>query len=181
MDMRGSPVVDAVAPWIRTGFDRPVDVVAVAIRQGAPAAAKIRIDRRNVVVVAMTVAAACVGLPHFDQRIRHAASELVEHMPVDDDPFADRQAALRIVEDQVVVELAELVRLEHRRGNLRQRILQGDECVARRAEHARLVRRCECGRMLRAIARVELAARVSFVCHARQAFSLRVFSAPTGA
>ena len=48
VDVRGPPVVDAVAPRIGPGLDRPVDVVAVAVGEHAAAAAEVRIDRRDV-------------------------------------------------------------------------------------------------------------------------------------
>src|SRR4029079_695100 len=48
VNVRGSPVVDAVAPRVRAGLDRAVHVVTVAVRQHAAAAAEVRVDRRDV-------------------------------------------------------------------------------------------------------------------------------------
>src|SRR5690349_8338648 len=97
MDMRWTPVVDAVAPRIGTGLYRPVDVMAVAIGQRASAAAEVGVDWCDVVIVAMPIAATRVRLPHFDERIGNAAAKFVEHVAVDDDALTYRQAALRII------------------------------------------------------------------------------------
>ena len=47
------------------------------------------------------VAAAGIGLPDFDQRIRHRPPVLVEHAAVHDDALAERLA--RVLLGQVVV------------------------------------------------------------------------------
>ena len=84
-------------------------VVAVLVGDRAAAAAEIGVDRREVGVVLVAVAAAGIGLPELDQRVRHAAAVLVQHPAVHDDALADRLAGLGVVQDQVVVERAELV------------------------------------------------------------------------
>ena len=40
----------------------------------------------------MDVAAAGIGLPQFDQRVRHAAAVFIEHVAVHDDALAERLA-----------------------------------------------------------------------------------------
>jgi hypothetical protein len=40
----------------------------------------------------MDIAAAGIGLPDLDQRVRHAAAVFVEHMAVHDDALAERLA-----------------------------------------------------------------------------------------
>ncbi len=42
----------------------------------------------------MDVTAAGIGLPDLDQRVRHAAAVLVEHMAMHDDAFAERLARM---------------------------------------------------------------------------------------
>ena len=51
-------------------------------------------------------------------------------MAVDDDALADRQAVLGVVQDQVVVQRAELVVAEHRPGDFGERVLQRDQRLA---------------------------------------------------
>ena len=71
VDVRGTPVVDAVAPRVGAGLDGAEEVVAVRVGQRAAAAAEIRIDRRDVPVLLVPVAAAGVRLPDLDQRVAH--------------------------------------------------------------------------------------------------------------
>ncbi len=120
-------------------------VVAGVVGQRAAAAAEIRIDRRQIGVLLVPVAAAGIGLPELDQRVRHAAAGLVEHAAVDDDALADGIAVLGVIADQVVVERPEIVVAEHRSGDLRDRILQRQQRLARRAQHRGFV----AGRMRR--------------------------------
>ena len=40
----------------------------------------------------MDIAAAGIGLPQLDQRVRHAAAVFIEHMAVHDDALAERLA-----------------------------------------------------------------------------------------
>ena len=56
---------------------------------------------------------------------------------MDDYPFANRQAVFGVVEDQVVIERAEIVAAEHRSGDFRKGILQ--EMSALRGERSTLV------------------------------------------
>src|SRR6476659_5318646 len=95
VNVRGAPVVDAVAPWIGAGLDRTVHVMAVAVGQYAAAAAEVGIDRRDVRVVPVPVAAAGIRLPHLDQRVLHRPAEFVPYVAVDDDALADRKATVR--------------------------------------------------------------------------------------
>ena len=139
VDVRGAPVVDAVAPGIRAGLDRAVGVVAVLVGQHAAAAAEVRVERADVLVLLVAIAPARVGLPHLDQRILHRPAELVAHMAVHDDALAHRQPVLGGVEDQVVVLRAELLGTEHRRRHFGQRLLQRNQRVARAAQDAGLV------------------------------------------
>ncbi len=104
MDVRRAPGVAAVAPRICAGFDRPELVVAVRVREHPPATAEVRIDGSEIGVLLVAVPATGVGLPHLDECALDRIAELVLDEAVDDDALTDRQAVLREVQDQVVVE-----------------------------------------------------------------------------
>ena len=81
-----------IAPGVGAGLDGDEAVLTFRVRLRAAGAGEIRIERRGMLIDDMDVAAAGIGLPEFDQRIRHAAAVFVEHVAVHDDAFADRLA-----------------------------------------------------------------------------------------
>src|SRR5258706_5553745 len=92
MDMGRPPGVVMIAPRIGAGFYRDELVVAFAIRLHAARARKIRVERRGVLIDDMDIAAAGIGLPDLEQRIRHAAAVFIQHMAMHDDALAERLA-----------------------------------------------------------------------------------------
>src|ERR671927_415028 len=88
VDVGGPPAVDVVAEGVRAGLDGAKRVRAGLIRERAPAAAEVWVDRGEVGVVAMPVASAGVGLPELKQRVGNAAAVFVQHTTVDDDALA---------------------------------------------------------------------------------------------
>ena len=94
VDVRRPPGIVVIAPRIGAGLDGDEFVIAVLVGHGAAGAGEIRIERRRVLIDDMDVAAGGIGLPDFDQRIRHRARVLVEHMAVHDDALAERLAVL---------------------------------------------------------------------------------------
>src|SRR5450755_461159 len=139
MNVSRSPAVDTVPERIRARLDRSEEIVTAFVGQHSAAAAEIGIDRRNIGVVAMTVASAGIGLPHFDESVGYGVAVAIENVAVDDRLFADRFAILGIVEDEVIIERTEFVRRKDRTRYLRQRVLQRPKRDARRAQHAGLV------------------------------------------
>ena len=156
VDVRRAPVVDPVPPGVGAGLHGAEVVVAVLVGQRPAAAAEVRVDRREVGVLLVAVAAAGVGLPELDQGVRHRPPALVEDAAVHDDPLADRLAAVRVVADEVVVERAEVGMAERRPGDLAQRVLQRQQRVARRAGDAGLVGGRQGRRVQRPVALEEL-------------------------
>src|ERR1700738_3253573 len=118
MDVSRSPAVDAIPKRVCAGLDRPEEVVALLIGQHPAAAAEIRVDRSDIGVVAVAVASAGIGLPYFDERVGYRLAIAVEHVAVDDRPFADRLALLGIIEDEIVIGGTEFGRREYRAGYL---------------------------------------------------------------
>ncbi len=139
MDVRRPPAIDVVAPRIGPRLHRAEIVVARLIGQRAAAAAEIGIDRREIGVLLVPVATAGIGLPELHQRVRHAAPGLVQHAAMHHDPFADGIAVLGVVADQVVVERPDVVMTEHRTGDFRDRAVQRQQRIPRRAQHRRFV------------------------------------------
>src|ERR1700730_16769159 len=92
MDMGRAPGVVMVAPGIRAGFHCNETVVALAIGLRPAGAGEIRIERRGMLVADVDIAAAGIGLPDFEQGIRHAAAVFIQHMTVYDDALAERLA-----------------------------------------------------------------------------------------
>src|SRR4051812_23623522 len=107
--MGRAPAVDAIAEGVGARLDGAEEIIAVVVGHGAAAAAEIGIDRCDIGVVAMTVTAAGIGLPDLDQRVANGAAVAVEDMAVDDGLFTDRLAVLGVVQEQVVIECAQLV------------------------------------------------------------------------
>src|SRR3712207_2350389 len=136
MDVCWPPAVNEVSERVSARLDRPEGVVAFSISQCAPAATKIWVDRRQVAVVDMTVAAPSIGLPEFDQRVRHASPTLIQNMPMHNGSFTNGLAILGVVQDQVIIEGADVIRAEDGTGHLREGVLQGPEWNARRPQHA---------------------------------------------
>src|SRR5882757_8151592 len=110
----------------------------------------------------MTVAAAGIGLPYFDEGIGYRLAVAIEHVAMDDCLFANRFTLFGIVEDEVIIEPTELVRRKYRTGHLRQRVLQGPKRDARRAQHARLVN----GRIRRGMKIAIMLVKLGFGSHA---------------
>ena len=139
VDVGRPPAVDAVAEGIGARLDGAEEIIAVVVGQHPAATAEIGIDRRNVGVVAMPIAAAGVGLPDLDQRISYGTAVAIENMAMNDGLLADRLAVLGVVQDKVVIERAELIAGECRTGDFRQRVLQRPERNSRRSQDACLV------------------------------------------
>ncbi|MNC42605.1 hypothetical protein D3C75_914240 [compost metagenome] len=137
--MRRAPVVRAVAPWVRARLDGAEAVVAITVGQATADATEVRVQRRQVAVVLVTVTAAGVGLPHFHQGIRHRLAVLVDDTAGDDDALADRQAAVVEVQQQVMVMGAEAQVGKVRAGGFADRLRDADQCLAWRAGNGRLV------------------------------------------
>ncbi len=78
----------------------------------------------------MHVAAAGIGLPEFDQRIRHAAAVFVEHMAMHDDALTERLALA--LNGQVMIVLAHRLVAVDRPGQFRQRVPHRDQRLRRR-------------------------------------------------
>src|SRR5690606_17186236 len=129
-------------PGIGPRLDGAKGIASVLVGDRASATAEIRIERRQIAVLLVPVAAAGIGLPELDQRSRYAEAALVHKPAVDDDALAERCFARpgEIV-DQVVVQLAEQALPEYRPGYLRQRVVEGDQGALRRTQDRCLVGR----------------------------------------
>src|SRR6185437_12759579 len=101
MDMRRTPGVVVIAPRIGAGLDGDELVIALGIALRAARAGEVRIERCRMLVDNMDIAAAGIGLPQFDQRIRHAAAVFIEHMPMHDDTLTERLAL--VLDGEIVV------------------------------------------------------------------------------
>ena len=130
--MRRAPVIRPVTPRVRPWLDSAKAVITFTVGQGAAYAAEVWVQRRQVAVVLVTISTACVGLPDFHQGMRNRLAILIAHATCQDDPLAYRQTAIIEIQQQVVVELAELkvgkVRpagLTHRLRDAHQRLTRG--------------------------------------------------------
>src|SRR5258708_975813 len=156
MDVGRPPAVDAIPERVCAGLDGPEEVIAPFIGQHPAAATEIRIDRRDIGVVAVAVASTGVGLPYFDKRVGYRLAIAVEHIAVDDRLLADRLALFGIIEDEIVIERTEFAGREYRTGYFGQRVLQRPKRDARGAQYSRLGNGRVRGRMNVAIALVKL-------------------------
>ena len=126
--MRRAPGVDPVAPRIGAGFDSAEIVIAVFIREGTSATAKIRVYRGQIGVFLVPIATAGIGLPDLNQRVRNGARVFVQNPAMQDDALANRAGSgLGVVLQQVVVDRVDVIMAEHRPGDFADRILQADQ------------------------------------------------------
>jgi hypothetical protein len=99
--------------------------MAVLVGDGAARAGEIRIERRRMLIDDVDITAAGIGLPDFNQHVRHRAAILVEHLAVDDDALAERLACGLLGEIGIAV-LHRVVAV-HRAGQFGQRMRHDDE------------------------------------------------------
>src|SRR5579883_1565567 len=90
MDVGRTPSVVMIEPGIRARLDGDEAIGAVLIGQGAAGATEIRVQRRRMLIVDVSVATRRVGLPDLDEGVGNRASVAVEDAPTDDDALAER-------------------------------------------------------------------------------------------
>ena len=90
-----------------------------------------RIERRLVLIVGMRIAASRVGLPDLDEGIGNRAAIFIEDAPAHDDALANRLATGEV--GQVDIRWTNQVPPETRAGNFRERMLDANKRLARRA------------------------------------------------
>ena len=90
VNMRRTPVADLIAPGVRARLDGAKTVIPVVVGQHPAAAAKIGIDRRQILILLVTIAPSRIGLPYLDQGVAHRRPEGIAHISMHDDPLADR-------------------------------------------------------------------------------------------
>jgi hypothetical protein len=144
--MRRSPGIGVVGPRIRPGADRAKAIPAFGVGYATADAAEIGIERCQIAVHIVAIAPARIGLPDFNQRIRHGGTELIDHAAENLDTLADRQAVggcvLAIIEQQIVVVTAQRHGTEIRARALRYTgRLDTHQCLLRRPQNRGLVAR----------------------------------------
>src|SRR4030081_2044364 len=125
MNMRGTPCIVMIFPWICARLDREEAVTSFGIGDRASAAAEIRVERRVVVIVLVRITPGRIGLPDFDQRIGHGLAVFIEHASCDDYALAERLAGMLM--RQVVVSCLDVFMAEYRTGYFRQGLRQQDQ------------------------------------------------------
>src|SRR5437899_1610940 len=113
MDVRRSPRVAMILPWIGAGLDRDEAITALRIGQAAPGSAEVGVQWCGVLVILVKVAAGRIGLPHLNHCARYRSAIAVEYPTRDNDALADRLA--RGLAGQVVVQLRNRPGVERRR------------------------------------------------------------------
>src|SRR4249919_1194603 len=89
MDVCWTPGVWMVLPGIRTRTNRQEAVHTVFIRQAAPNAEEVRIERPRPLIAFVEVTASSIGLPDLQERVWHRISTVVEHASGYNDALAD--------------------------------------------------------------------------------------------
>src|SRR5947199_8825989 len=90
MDVRRSPGVAMILPWIGAGLDRDEAIAAFGISQAAAGSAEVGVQGGGVLVILVKVAAGGIGLPDLNDRAPHREAITVEHATRDDNAIADR-------------------------------------------------------------------------------------------
>src|SRR5262249_48490817 len=152
MDVRRTPGVLVIPPWIRTRLDRDEAVAAVAVRETPAGAGEVRVERGGMLVDLVLVPPGRVRLPDLDERAGNGPAGLVEHAPVDDDALAERLAV--VLSGQVAVGRRDSLVAEDR----------ALECVERfRQRHERPLRRAPARRAVAGIVDLHLGAEARVV------------------
>ena len=140
--MRRSPVINSVRPRVGTRLNRSEFISAIHVRNGAPAASEIRIQRGQIRVDRVPVSPSGVRLPDFDKYAGNALSVLVHNPAMNDDPFADGALpwACKVC-DKVVVLRAKNFPAERRSGQFARRVPDRNQGPSRRAGNAAFVLR----------------------------------------
>ena len=96
-----------------------------------PTTGEIRIKWGIVLISAVKITSGRIGLPDFDERVRHWAGIFIEHSPTHDDAFAKRFA--RMLPRQVAGFHIDNSRFEDRTRNLRKRVRKSHKsCIGAR-------------------------------------------------
>ena len=120
-----------IAPRIRARLDGHEAIRAAIVGDHSADAGEVRIERRIVLILGVSVAAGGIRLPDFDHGVRNRAAIFVEHAAGHDDSLAESFAAVEV--RQIVVAGRELLALEARSGDFRQRVLEPYRRVSRGA------------------------------------------------
>ena len=139
MNMRRPPGVGMIEPRISAGLDRQVSVLAFFVGHAAPRAGKVGIERRVVLIDGMMIAPGGVGLPDFDQRIRHRLFVFIQDPADDDDALAHRFFSGVGIAREIVLARLQLDIAEQRPGDLRQSLLDRHEPFQRTAFDRRAI------------------------------------------
>src|SRR5438094_691173 len=89
MDVRRSPGVAMILPWIGAGLDRDEAIEAFGISQAAAGSAEVGVQGGGVLVILVKVAAGGIGLPDLNDRAPHRAAITVKHATRHDNAIAD--------------------------------------------------------------------------------------------
>ena len=154
--MRRTPIIHLIAEGIRPGLYRAKDISPIAIRQAAPTAAEIRINRTDIAVIAVAIFSRSIRLPKLHQHAAQGTRIAVQHAAMDDDALTNREALLGVIQDQIIVAWAKLLGAKDRARQIGHAGLQGKRRARGAAEHAGLVDRRNRQRMLRQIALDEI-------------------------
>src|ERR1700722_7342824 len=90
MNVCRPPRVRMISPRICARLDCDEAVIPIVVREGAPGAGKIGIERRRMIVMPMEIPASCVGLPDFDESVPQGAATVVRYLAGDHDALAAR-------------------------------------------------------------------------------------------
>src|SRR3989441_7415289 len=131
MDMLWPPRVVVIAPRIRAWLHRHETIHAALVGHDAPDAAEMRINRRIMLIDVMRVAAGGIRLPDLNERPTDRSGVFVKHPSGDDDPLAQRFAAVPATE--VCISSAHGCAVETRSRDLRDRLLKPNRRLLGRA------------------------------------------------
>jgi hypothetical protein len=148
MDMRRTPGVPVIAPRIRSRLDGKKGVAAVRVRERAPAAGEVGVERGVVVVALVRIAARGVALPQLDQRAAHRPAALVEHAAADRDALANGRTG--VLSGEIAVRRPHRLVAEDRAAEIGFRPRQHHQRLQRRASPRRNIRRMQVRRLAHA-------------------------------
>src|ERR1044071_8031258 len=135
MNMRGPPRVRMVQPRICSRLDCEEAVLTVFVRDASTGTIKIGIQGRAMLVNLMMIAARRVGLPDFDQCMRHRPLVFVQNAPDDNEPLPYCFPSCGAIAGEVVLAGLHCIRPKDRTCNFRKRLLNWNKPLERCGLH----------------------------------------------
>ena len=121
MDVGWSPGVVVITPGVGSGTNGGELIFTLFIGQATPRPGKVGIEGGGVLVIDMDVTPGGIGLPQFNQSMRHSAAAIIHHPSGYQNPFPNRFARFDSIARQVMIQRLDGISAVHRSRQFRKR------------------------------------------------------------